>query len=117
MRHLNTEAGKAMKYGGATETEALAMVTLNPAKQLGIDNRVGSIDVGKDADLVIYDKYPLSDFAKVQKVMIDGSVYFDRDKEVSGLAAKAAEKQKLVDKLKQQQPQNGGRGGRGGRIG
>ena len=117
MRHLNTEAGKAMKYGGATETEALAMVTINPAKQLGIDNRVGSIDIGKDADLVIYDKYPLSDFAKVQKVLIDGSVYFDRDKEVSGLAAKAAEKQKLVDKLKTQQPQNGGRGGRGGRIG
>lgn len=117
MRHLNTEAGKAMKYGGATETEALAMVTLNPAKQLGIDNRVGSIDVGKDADLVIYDKYPLSDFAKVQKVLIDGSVYFDRDKEVSDLGAKAAEKQKLVDKLKQQQQQNGGRGGRGGRIG
>ncbi len=117
MRHLNTEAGKAMKYGGATETEALAMVTLNPAKQLGIDNRVGSIDVGKDADIVIYDKYPLSDFAKVQKVLIDGSVYFDRDKEVSGQGAKTAEKQKLVDKLKQQQPQNGGRGGRGGRIG
>jgi imidazolonepropionase-like amidohydrolase len=117
MRHLNTEAGKAMKYGGASETEALAMVTLNPAKQLGIDNRVGSIDIGKDADLVIYDKYPLSDFAKVQKVLIDGSVYFDRDKEVSGQAAKAAEKQKLVDKLKTQQPQNGGRGGRGGRIG
>ena len=64
------------------------MVTLNPAKQLGIDNRVGSIEVGKDADLVIYDKYPLSDFAKVQKVLIDGSVYFDRDKEVSELAKK-----------------------------
>ena len=59
MRHLNTEAGKAMKYGGISENEALAMVTLNPAKQLGIDNRVGSIEVGKDADLVIYDKYPL----------------------------------------------------------
>jgi imidazolonepropionase-like amidohydrolase len=117
MRHLNTEAGKAMKYGGASETEALAMVTLNPAKQLGIENRVGSIDVGKDADLVIYDKYPLSDYAKVQKVLIDGTVYFDRDKEVSEVAAKAAEKQKLVDKLKQQQQQNGGRGGRGGRIG
>lgn len=114
MRHLNTEAAKSMRYGGASETEALAMVTLNPAKQLGIDNRVGSIDVGKDADLVIYDKYPLSDYAKVQKVLIDGTVYFDRDKEVSGLAAKAAEKQKLVDKLKQQQTQ-GGRGGRGGR--
>ena len=72
MRHLNSEAGKAMKYGGMSETEALAMVTLNPAKQLGIDNRVGSIDVGKDADLVIYDKFPLSDYAKVQKVLIDG---------------------------------------------
>jgi imidazolonepropionase-like amidohydrolase len=116
MRHLNTEAAKTMKYGGASETEALAMVTLNPAKQLGIDNRVGSIDVGKDADLVIYDKYPLSDYAKVQKVLIDGTVYFDRDKEVSGQAAKAGEKQKLVVKLKQQlQQQQGGRGGRGGR--
>ena len=114
MRHLNTEAAKAMKYGGLNETEALAMVTLNPAKQLGIEKRVGSIDVGKDADLVIYDKYPLSDYAKVQKVLIDGTVYFDRDKEMSALSEKAAEKQKLVDKLKQQQ-QQGGRGGRGGR--
>jgi imidazolonepropionase-like amidohydrolase len=116
MRHLNTEAAKAMKYGGATETEALAMVTINPAKQLGIDNRVGSIDVGKDADLVIYDKYPLSDYAKVQKVLIDGQVYFDRDKEVSGQAARAAEKQKLIEKLKQSQSPSGGRGGRGGRA-
>src|SRR5215471_7059174 len=86
--YLNSEAGKAMKYGGLSETEALAMVTLNPAKQLGIDNRVGSIEVGKDADLVIYDKFPLSDYAKVQKVLIDGTVYFDRDKEVSGRALK-----------------------------
>lgn len=114
MRHLNTEAAKAMKYGGVTETEALAMVTLNPAKQLGIDHRVGSIDVGKDADLVIYDKHPLSDYAKVQKVLIDGIVYFDRDKAISEQAAKMAEKQKLVEKLKTQQPQPG-RGGRGGR--
>jgi imidazolonepropionase-like amidohydrolase len=116
MRHLNTEAAKTMKYGGATETEALAMVTLNPAKQLGIDNRVGSIDIGKDADLVIYDKYPLSDYAKVQKVLIDGAVYFDRDTEVSAQTVKAAEKQKLVDKLKQQQAPASGRGGRGGRA-
>jgi imidazolonepropionase-like amidohydrolase len=105
MRHLNSEAGKAMKYGGVSETEALAMVTLNPAKQLGIDNRVGSIDVGKDADLVIYDKFPLSDYAKVQKVLIDGTVYFDRDKEVSGRAAKQGEKQKLIEKEKQQRSQ------------
>ena len=116
MRHLNTEAAKSMKYGGNSEAEAIAMVTINPAKQLGIDNRVGSIDVGKDADLVIYDKYPLSDYAKVQKVLIDGTVYFDRDKEVSGQAAKAAEKQKLIEKVKQEfQQQGAGRGGRGGR--
>jgi len=104
MRHLNSEAGKVMKYGGLSETEALAMVTLNPAKQLGIDNRVGSIEVGKDADLVIYDKFPLSDYAKVQKVLIDGNIYFDRDNEVSGRAARQAEKQKLIDKEKQNQP-------------
>jgi adenine deaminase len=90
------------------------MVTLNPAKQLGIDNRVGSIEVGKDADLVIYDKFPLSDYAKVQKVLIDGTVYFDRDNEVSARPTKTAEKQKLVDKEKQQQQRpTGGRGGRG----
>src|ERR1700746_1412021 len=110
MRHLNSEAGKVMKYGGMSETEALAMVTLNPAKQLGIDNRVGSIEVGKDADLVIYDKFPLSDFAKVQKVLIDGTVYFDRDKDVTSRAAKQAEKQKLLDKEKQNQQRQPGRG-------
>jgi imidazolonepropionase-like amidohydrolase len=98
MRHLNSEAGKAVKYGGLSETEALAMVTLNPAKQLGIENRVGTIEAGKDADLVIYDKFPLSDYAKVQKVLIDGKVYFDRDNEVSMRPAKQAEKQKLIDK-------------------
>src|SRR3954468_16630027 len=107
MRHLNSEAGKVMKYGGMSETEALAMVTLNPAKQLGIDNRVGSIEVGKDADLVIYDKFPLSDYAKVQKVLIDGTVYFDRDSEVSGRNAKQTEKQKLIDKEKQQRAPQG----------
>ena len=100
MRHLNTEAAKAMKYGGLSETDALAMVTINPAKQLGIDSRVGSIEAGKDADLVIYDKNPLSDYAKVQKVLIDGRVYFDRDNDVNGRPAKALEKQKLLDKEK-----------------
>ena len=103
MRHLNTEAAKAVKYGGLTENEALAMVTLNPAKQLGIDDRVGSIEAGKDADLVIYDKPPLSNFAKVQKVLIDGRVYFDRDGDMSGRAAKEAEKQKLVNKEKEKE--------------
>ena len=104
MRHLNTEAAKAMKYGGLSEDEALAMVTINPAKQLGIDNRVGSIEPGKDGDLVIYDKNPLSDYAKVQKVFIDGRLYFDRDSDIAGRPAKALEKQKLIDKEKQSQP-------------
>ena len=117
MRHLNTEAAKTMKYGGVSETDALAMVTLNPAKQLGIDNRVGSIDVGKDADMVIYDKYPLSDYAKVQKVLIDGTVYFDRDKAISAQAAKEALKKKLMEQEKQIQQQQRPQGGRGGRIG
>ena len=110
MRHLNTEAAKAMKYGGVSETDALAMVTINPAKQLGIDGRVGSIEAGKDADLAIYDKYPLSDYAKVQKVLIDGRLYFDRDNDIGGRPAKALEKQKLIDKEKQSQPKpTGGR--------
>ena len=100
IRHLNTEAAKVIKYGGLTEDQALAMVTLNPAKQLGIDNRVGSIEVGKDADLVIYDKHPLSNYAKVQKVVIDGSIYFDRDREVSAQPLKKIQKQKLLDQEK-----------------
>ena len=104
MRHLNTEAGKAMKYGGMTETEALAMVTINPAKQLGIDKTVGSIEVGKDADLVLYDGFPMSDFSKVLKVWIDGSQYFDRDTEIAAQATKEAEKKKLIDKEKAAAP-------------
>jgi imidazolonepropionase-like amidohydrolase len=108
MGRLNTEAAKSMKYGGLSREEALALVTLNPAKQLGVDNRVGSIEVGKDADILIYDKDPVSEFAKVQKVLIDGHKYFDRDQDVTGRAAKEAEKQKLLDMEKRAQ---GGRGG------
>ena len=99
-----------MKYGGMSREEALAMVTINPAKQLGVDNRVGSIEVGKDADIVIYDKDPLSEFSKVQKVLIDGHKYFDRDQDISGRAAKEAEIKKLMESEKPEQPQ--GRGAR-----
>ena len=77
-RRLNQEAGKTMRYGGATEDEALRMITLNAAWIIGVDDRVGSIDVGKDADLVIWDGYPLSSSAVPNKVFIDGDVYFDR---------------------------------------
>jgi imidazolonepropionase-like amidohydrolase len=105
MRRLNTEAAKAMKYGGVSREAALAMVTINPAKQLGVENRVGSIEVGKDADIVIFDKDPLSNFAKVQRVMIDGNKYFDRDNEVSGRPMKDAEKQRLIEREKLDQSQ------------
>ena len=77
-RRLNQEAAKTMRYGGATEEEALKMITLNAAWIVGVDDRVGSIDVGKDADLVIWNGYPLSSYAVPEKVLIDGDVYFDR---------------------------------------
>ena len=77
-RRLNQEAAKAMRYGGATEDEALKMITLNAAWIVGVDDRVGSIDTGKDADLVLWDGYPLSSYGVPEKVLIDGEVYFDR---------------------------------------
>ena len=99
-RHLNQEAAKSMKYGGLNENEALRLVTLNPAIQLGIDDRVGSIEVGKDADLAIYNHDPLSVYAVVQKTIIDGKVYFDRQQDIAGRAALGKEKQDLLDKEK-----------------
>ncbi len=80
-RRLNTEAAKMIKYGGLTEDEALALVTINPAKQLRIDNHVGSIEVGKDADVVIWNHHPLSSYALADRVYIDGTLYYDRSKE------------------------------------
>ena len=79
-RRLYWEAAKAVKYGGVPETEALKMVTLNPAIQLGIDKRVGSLEVGKDADIAIFNAYPLSPDARVEMTLVDGRVYFDRSK-------------------------------------
>ena len=98
--HLNQEAAKSIKYGGLTHDEALKMVTINPAIQLGIDKRVGSIDVGKDADLVIYNHDPMSAYAVVQKTLIDGRVYFDRQKEIAGRADLEKEKKALIEKAK-----------------
>ena len=77
IRRLNSEAGKMVHYGGATEDEAIKMVTLNPAWIIGVDDRVGSIDVGKDADLVLWNHDPLSNFARAMKVYIDGELFFD----------------------------------------
>src|SRR5580700_7093476 len=112
IRHLNDEAAKTLKYGGLTEDEALALITINPAKQLKIDKRVGSIEVGKDADLTIFDKHPLSNYAKVEKVFIDGQMYFDRSSDLAERPERDTEKKKLLDKEKEEQKKNGpaGRG-------
>ncbi|HKS67405.1 MAG TPA: amidohydrolase family protein [Candidatus Acidoferrales bacterium] len=99
-RHLNQEAAKSMRYGNLTENQALRLVTLNPAIQLGIDNHAGSIEPGKDADLVIYNRDPLSVYAVVQKTIIDGHVYFDREADISRRAGLAKEKQELLEKQK-----------------
>jgi len=103
MRHLNTEAAKTMKYGGLNETEALSLITINPARQMGIEQRVGSIEPGKDADLTIFDQHPLSNYAKVERVFIDGELYFDRQKDLEERATKEARKKALLDKLKAQE--------------
>jgi len=98
--HLNQEAAKSIKFGGLSHDEALKLVTLNPAIQLGIDQRVGSIDTGKDADLVIYNHDPLSAYAVVQKTLIDGRVYFDRQRDIAGRADLEKEKKALTEKEK-----------------
>lgn len=82
-RRLNIEAAKAMKYGDLTEEEALRMITLNPAQQLGIEQHVGSLDVGKDADLAIWTGHPFSVYSRVEMTFIDGEVFFDRQQEIA----------------------------------
>ncbi len=109
IRHLDKEAAKTMKYGGLSETEALSLVTINPAKQLLIDKRVGSLEAGKDADVLLYDGHPLSNLSKVLKVWIDGHEYFDRDQDMEGRSKKEGEKKALEQK-------EAGATGRGGQT-
>ncbi|MDR7128287.1 imidazolonepropionase-like amidohydrolase [Algoriphagus sp. 4150] len=77
IRHLYHEAAKTQRYGGMTDEQALAMITINPAKQLGISDKVGSIEEGKQADLVIFEGHPLSSYAVPQMTFVDGVKYFD----------------------------------------
>jgi len=80
-RRLNQEAAKVMKYGGISETDALKLITINPAKILHLGDRTGSIKVGKDADLVLWTDYPLSVYARASKTMVDGTIYFDEEQD------------------------------------
>ena len=82
-RRLNIEAAKAMRYGDLSEEEALKLVTWNPAVQLGIQQRVGSLEVGKDADLAIWNGHPLSVYARVDTTFIDGEIFFDRQQDLA----------------------------------
>ena len=108
IRRLNEEAAKIMKYGGVPEEEALKMITLNPAKQLGIDKRTGSIEVGKDADIVIWNGNPLSIYSRAETTMIEGEVYFDRAKDIQNRAALAKEREELEKLDVNRAPSTGG---------
>jgi len=81
-RRLNTEAAKAVRWGGLSETEALKFVTLNAARQLGIEQRVGSLEIGKDADFVIWNGHPLATSSKAEQTWIEGRRYFDREQDL-----------------------------------
>jgi imidazolonepropionase-like amidohydrolase len=89
-RRLYWEAAKAVKYGGVSEDEALKMVTLNPAWQLGVDQRVGSIEVGKDADIAVFTRHPFAADTRVETTLVDGIVYFDRARDLAGRTASPA---------------------------
>ena len=98
-RRLNQEAAKAVKYGGASEEDAWKMVTLNPAKLLHIDDKVGSIKIGKDADLVLWSDHPLSVYAKAEKTLIEGATYFDIEDDQQHRAAIKKERNTLIQML------------------
>lgn len=98
-RRLNQEAAKSIKYGGMSEEEAWKFVTLNPAKLLHIDNRVGSIKVGKDADLVLWSDNPLSIYAKAEKTIIEGVTYFDLKRDEMMRSNIQKEKNELINMM------------------
>jgi imidazolonepropionase-like amidohydrolase len=98
-RRLNQEAAKSVKYGGMSEEEALKMVTINPAKMLHVDSKVGSLKVGKDADVVVWNEHPLSIYAKSLYTIVDGTVYFDREKDQQMEKQVASERMRIVRKM------------------
>jgi adenine deaminase len=98
-RRLNQEAGKSVAYGHMSEEEALKMVTLNPAKMLHVDNRVGSVKPGKDADLVLWSNDPLSIYAVAEKTFVDGIPYWDIDKDAANQKAMKADEARIIQKM------------------
>lgn len=96
IRHLNLEAAKMVKYGGATEEQALGYVTISPARQLGLDDRIGSLEVGKDADIALFNAHPLDAYSRCEMTLIDGEVYFQRsDDDGEKLVARPGDHSKM----------------------
>jgi imidazolonepropionase-like amidohydrolase len=95
-RRLNTEAAKMIKWGGLTEQQALELVTISPAKQLHLDKRVGSIEAGKDGDVVTWSQHPLSSYAVVERTYIDGTLYYHRQADEQRIAQAQREKEQLI---------------------
>jgi imidazolonepropionase-like amidohydrolase len=98
-RRLNQEAAKTVKYGGLSEEDALKTVTLNPAKLLHIDNKVGSIKPGKDADVVLWSDHPLSVYARAEKTIIDGRIYFDSEQDLKLREEMQKERARIIQKM------------------
>lgn len=94
-RRLNIDAAKMMRYGGLSEDEALKTITYNGAAQLGVQDRVGSIEVGKDADLAIWNGHPLSVYSNVETTFIDGEIFFDKQRDLAMRAEQARERAEL----------------------
>ncbi|HEX8130688.1 MAG TPA: amidohydrolase family protein [Pyrinomonadaceae bacterium] len=107
-RRLNIDAAKMMKYGDLSEDEALRLITINPAIQLGIQDRVGSIDVGKDADLAIWTAHPFSVYARVETTFIDGDIFFDRQQDLARRPTLQREREELLKAEVNRPPAEGG---------
>ena len=95
-RRLNQEAAKAVKYGNVSEVDALKMVTLNPAMLMHLDDRMGSIRAGKDADLVLWSDHPLSVYAVAETTWIEGAPFYDREEDMALREAIAAERARII---------------------
>ncbi len=106
-RRLNQEAAKTMKYGGLSETEALKLVTINPATILHLGDRTGSIKAGKDADLVLWSDYPLSIYSHANKTMVDGTFYFDEEEDAKLKEQIDSERNRIIANILREAPATG----------
>ena len=106
-RRLNQEAAKSIKYSGMSEEDALKMITINPATMLHIQDKTGSIKVGKDADLVLWNTDPLSIYAIPQKTMVDGIIYYDVERDSLMRSQIQSERNQLIQKILEEKKSGG----------